>query len=224
MEKIYFLYLFCAFLCPRENVALSVSSLERNGGDDETRTRDLCRDRSSRYFPSGPLLCRNRPSCQQIGPGISGHVHAAWGFARCRMFMRGSYEKGCRSFTTTRISTRPWGRRVWHGARGWSRQRARRVLAKPRSLSFSGSSPSLSRFPPIHSVSQNPIDMLELRCQQRQFGDSFARRTGSATIRGTTAERLSISLRKAGNRRHAICKAGAWPRDVHSLPALSCIT
>jgi len=154
----------------------------------------------------------------------SGHVHAAWGFARCRMFMRGSYEKGCRSFTTTRISTRPWGRRVWHGARGWSRRRARRVLAKPRSLSFSGSSPSLSRFPPIHSVSQNPIDMLELRCQQRQFGDSFARRTGSATIRGTTAERLSISLRKAGNRRHAICKAGAWPRDVHSLPALSCIT
>jgi len=61
---------FVPFLCPRENAALSVSSLERNGGDDETRTRDLCRDRSSRYFPSGPLLCRNRPGCQQIGPKI----------------------------------------------------------------------------------------------------------------------------------------------------------
>src|SRR5258708_4366960 len=65
--------------------------------------------------------------------------------------------------------------------------------------------------------------MLELRCQHRQFGDSFARRTGSATIRDTTAERLSISLRKAGSRRHAICKAGAWPREVHSLPPPSCI-
>src|SRR6185437_16888507 len=28
----------------------------------------------------------------------------------------------------------------------------------------------------IHSFSQNPIDMLELRCQQGQFGGSFARR------------------------------------------------
>ncbi len=37
------LYLFCAFLCPRENEqALQV--LERNGGDDGTRTRGLCRD------------------------------------------------------------------------------------------------------------------------------------------------------------------------------------
>src|SRR5580704_12954088 len=91
------------------------------------------------------------------------------------------------------------------------------------SLSFSRSSSSLSRFPPIHSVSQNPIDMLELRCQQRQFGDSFARRTGSTTSRDTTAERLSISLRKAGKRRHAICKLGAWPREFQSLPAPSCI-
>jgi hypothetical protein len=53
---------------------------------------------------------------------------------------------------------------------------------------------------------------------------TFARRTGSTAIRDTTAERLSISLRKAGNRRHAIRKAGAWPREVHSLPAPSCIT
>ena len=30
--------------------------------------------------------------------------------------------------------------------------------------------------------------------------------------------------RKAGKRRHAICKPGAWPREVHSLPAPSCIT
>src|SRR6266478_8984942 len=29
---------------------------------------------------------------------------------------------------------------------------------------------------------------------------------------------------KAGKRRHAICKPGAWPREVHSLPAPSCIT
>lgn len=36
--------------------------------------------------------------------------------------------------------------------------------------------------------------------------------------------RVSISLRKAGKRRHAICKPGAWPREVHSLPAPSCIT
>jgi len=71
---------------------------------------------------------------------------------------------------------------------------------------------------------KNPIDMLELRCQQRQFGDTFARRTGSTTIRDTTAERVSISLRKAGKRRHAICKPGAWPREVHSLPAPSYIT
>ena len=35
---------------------------------------------------------------------------------------------------------------------------------------------------------------------------------------------VTESLRKAGNRRHAICKAGAWPREVHSLPAPSCIT
>jgi hypothetical protein len=73
-------------------------------------------------------------------------------------------------------------------------------------------------------TNKNPIDMLELRCQQRQFGDSFARRTGSATIRDTTAECLSISLRKAGKRRHAICEPGAWPREVHSVPAPSCIT
>ncbi len=32
LEKLYFLYLFCAFLCPRENGALSVSSLERMAG------------------------------------------------------------------------------------------------------------------------------------------------------------------------------------------------
>src|SRR5712692_3669075 len=30
--------------------------------------------------------------------------------------------------------------------------------------------------------------------------------------------------RKAGKRRHAIGKAGDWPREVHSLPAPSCIT
>src|SRR6266576_4967937 len=36
---------------------------------------------------------------------------------------------------------------------------------------------------------------------------------------GTRAERLSTSLRKAGKRRHAIGKPGAWPREVHSLPA-----
>jgi len=34
--------------------------------------------------------------------------------------------------------------------------------------------------------------------------------------RDTIAERLSISLRKAGNRRHAICKAGAGPYDTHT--------
>src|SRR5712675_1277319 len=32
LEKLYFLYLFCAFLCPCENGALSVSSLERMAG------------------------------------------------------------------------------------------------------------------------------------------------------------------------------------------------
>jgi hypothetical protein len=36
--------------------------------------------------------------------------------------------------------------------------------------------------------------------------------------------RVSISLWKTGKRRHAICKPGAWPREVHSLPAPSCIT
>jgi hypothetical protein len=34
VEKLYFLYLFCAFLCLRENGALSVSSLERMAGTD----------------------------------------------------------------------------------------------------------------------------------------------------------------------------------------------
>ena len=42
-------------------------------------------------------------------------------------------------------------------------------------------------------------------------------------IRDTTAERLSISLRKTGKRLHAICKPGLWPREVQSLPAPSCI-
>src|SRR5258708_38074968 len=32
LDRLYFLYLFCAFLCPRENGALSVSSLERMAG------------------------------------------------------------------------------------------------------------------------------------------------------------------------------------------------
>jgi hypothetical protein len=32
LEKLYFLYLFCAFSCPHENGALSVSSLERMAG------------------------------------------------------------------------------------------------------------------------------------------------------------------------------------------------
>ena len=32
LEKLSFLYLFCAFLCPRENGALSVSSVERMAG------------------------------------------------------------------------------------------------------------------------------------------------------------------------------------------------
>jgi len=32
LARARFLYLFCAFLCPRENGALSVSSLERMAG------------------------------------------------------------------------------------------------------------------------------------------------------------------------------------------------
>src|SRR6516164_7211512 len=36
-------------------------------------------------------------------------------------------------------------------------------------------------------------------------------------------ERLPISLRKTGKRLHAICKPGLWPREVQTLPALSCI-
>ena len=32
LARVCFLYLFCAFLCPRENGALSVSSLERVAG------------------------------------------------------------------------------------------------------------------------------------------------------------------------------------------------
>ena len=43
------------------------------------------------------------------------------------------------------------------------------------------------------------------------------------TIRDTTAERLFISLQKAGKRLHAICKPRLWPREVQSLPAPSCI-
>ena len=57
----------------------------------------------------------------------------------------------------------------------------------------------------------------------RQFGDSFARPSGTATIRDTTAEGLPISLRKTGKRLHAICKPGLWPREAQSLPAPSCI-
>src|SRR6185369_8781328 len=76
----------------------------------------------------------------------------------------------------------------------------------------------------IHSFSQNPIDMLELRCQQSNSQVHSLDETGSTTITDTTAERLSRSLRKAGKRRHAICKPRAWPREVHSLPAPSCIT
>jgi NAD(P)H dehydrogenase (quinone) len=45
----------------------------------------------------------------------------------------------------------------------------------------------------------------------------------SSLPRDTTAERLSISLRKTGKRLHAICKPGLWPREVQSLPAPSCI-
>src|ERR1700744_5570430 len=37
------------------------------------------------------------------------------------------------------------------------------------------------------------------------------------------AEGLSISLRKAGNRLHAISKPGLCPREIQSLPAPSCI-
>ena len=47
--------------------------------------------------------------------------------------------------------------------------------------------------------------------------------SGTATIRNTTAEHLSISLRKTGKRLYAICKPGLWPREVQSLPAPSCI-
>ena len=55
-EKLYFLYLFCAFLCPRENGALSVSSLERMAGTTrlELATSAVTGQRSNQlnYVPS----------------------------------------------------------------------------------------------------------------------------------------------------------------------------
>ena len=46
LEKLYFLYLFCVlcFFVPTRKWSTSGKFLRKNGGDDETRTRDLCRD------------------------------------------------------------------------------------------------------------------------------------------------------------------------------------
>ena len=56
VEKLYFLYLFCAFLCLRENGALSVSSLERMAGTTrlELATSAVTGQRSNQlnYVPS----------------------------------------------------------------------------------------------------------------------------------------------------------------------------
>ena len=59
LEKIYFLYLFCAFLCPRENGALSVSSLERMAGTTrlELATSAVTGQRSNQlnYVPTAKI-------------------------------------------------------------------------------------------------------------------------------------------------------------------------
>ena len=47
LDGLYFLYLFCAFLCPRENWSAFGKCFRKNGGDDGTRTRGLCRDRAT---------------------------------------------------------------------------------------------------------------------------------------------------------------------------------
>src|SRR5215469_6405422 len=82
--------------------------------------------------------------------------------------------------------------------------------------------------PPIYP-SARPIVRLEIQAfstsqinQGRDSAKSFSVRP-AGRIRDTTAERLSISFRKAGKRRHAICKPGPWPRELQSLPAPSCI-
>src|SRR5882762_9863118 len=60
LEKLYFLYLFCAFLCPRENGALSVSSLERMAGTTrlELATSAVTGQRSNQlnYVPAVVVL------------------------------------------------------------------------------------------------------------------------------------------------------------------------
>jgi hypothetical protein len=59
LARARFLYLFCAFLCPRENGALSVSSLERMAGTTrlELATSAVTGQRSNQlnYVPTAKM-------------------------------------------------------------------------------------------------------------------------------------------------------------------------
>ena len=71
LEKLYFLYLFCAFLCPRENGALLVSSLKRMAGTTrlELATSAVTGQRSNQlnYVPNLAWHYQRRTH-PQIGP------------------------------------------------------------------------------------------------------------------------------------------------------------
>jgi hypothetical protein len=52
LDRVYFLYLIVCLFLPTRKWSSSGKFLGKNGGDDETRTRDLCRD--SGWSPAGP--------------------------------------------------------------------------------------------------------------------------------------------------------------------------
>src|SRR3981189_3643082 len=52
LDRLYSLYLFLCLFVPARKWSTSDKLLKRNGGDDETRTRDLCRD-SNRLISNG---------------------------------------------------------------------------------------------------------------------------------------------------------------------------
>jgi hypothetical protein len=88
------------------------------------------------------------------------------------------------------------------------------LIRTPVTQEAAGSSP----VPPANVPPMSPFDREERSPIAGYCEFRFARH------RDTTAERLSISLRKTGKRLHAICKPGLWPSEVQSLPTPSCIT